>query len=166
MSFRCAPILLCIGLCLSGCSSGEIRLYSVKGKVTGGTGPLKGLTIVFNPVDSKLPSSSAVLGEDGSYNLNSGDGRSGAAAGKYKVTFVLGGDAMQAAMKDMAKNPSKTGFGPGSGGMNPGPGGGGPSPKPMGMNPSLPVPQAYSSASTSPKEVEVKEESNVIDISL
>lgn len=157
LSIRYALFLVCTAICLSGCGSGEARLYPVKGKVTGGTGSLKGLMIVFNPVDPKSVNSSAVLGEDGSYSLRCGDGRDGAVPGKYKVTFVLSGDAMQAAMKDMAKNPPKTGLGPG--------GGGAPSKMP-GMNVSLPVPEEYSAASTSPKEVEVKEEGNVIDIAL
>lgn len=164
MGIRSALFLIGTLLLAPGCGSSEVRLYPVKGKVSGGQGSLKGVVIVFQPVDPASLGSSGVLGEDGAYTLASGDGRSGATPGKYKVTFALSGDSMQAAMKEMAKNPPKAG--PSGGQMPPTPGGASAAGKMPAMNVNLPFPQAYSAASTSPKEVEVKAESNEIDISL
>jgi hypothetical protein len=162
MSFTgCKWLLLAAFIGLSGCGSDLVPVYPVKGKVTGASGSLKGVRIIFTPSDPSGVSSTGAVEEDGSYSLVALDGRNGAVAGKHKVSFVLGSDAMQEAMKSMSKSPPKQSFGPGSKGT---PGGGG-APNPS-MNINLPIPKAYSSPATSPKEVEVKAESNSIDIAV
>lgn len=82
------------------------------------------------------------MGADGAYSLEALDGRPGCQPGKYKVVIMPGKDAIQAAMKNMKPGLKA-------------------SPKVESK-----VPDAYGTAKTSPKEVEVKAESNVIDISI
>src|SRR4029077_17038893 len=74
--------------CCSGCGSNEVKLYPVSGKVTGGTGSLEGVRVLFTPVDPKGLAASGSIGADGSYSLESTDGRTGGAAGKYKISFT------------------------------------------------------------------------------
>lgn len=164
----CKWLLAIAFLALPGCGSDLVPVYSVKGKISGGQGSLKGMRIIFTPSDPNGLSSSGVIEDGDVYTLESLDGRKGAVVGKHKVSFVLTGDAMQEAMKSMAKDPPKSGIGGGRPGMMNmgGPQSAGAKGAAPGMSFKLPVPQSYSSPVTSPKEVEVKAGDNVIDISI
>jgi len=139
--------LLCLGLLSvgGGCGDGgpaKSKLYSVKGKITGPK-PLTDCTISFIAVGGDGKGSGGKIGADGSYTLTSADGREGAEPGKYKVVLQASPDA---AMKAMMS------------------GGGGPAGGPPVVE--APFPDEYRDANTSPKEVEVKAESNTIDIAI
>lgn len=167
------PLVFAI-LFMTGCGSSKPPAYVVKGKVTGGKSSLAGVMLSFSPVDADKGSfSSGAIKDDGSYELSTTDGRAGACAGKYKVVLAFGPAQMQAAMQNMSKNPQKSGSGGGSGSMPMmGPGmkrpTGGFTSGAKGGPPKfdLPFPDSYSQAQTSPKEVEVKSGTNVIDIQL
>lgn len=131
-----------------GCSggSGKPKAYPVTGKVTVNGQALKDCMIQFSPVDANGTSYSATLDSDGGYSLlDPGDQASGAAAGKYKVVLAQSQQAVQSAMMAQMK------------------GGAG---QPTNVSASAPFPPEYGSATTSPKEVEVKAETNKIDISI
>lgn len=146
-------MFLGIASIIAGCSGGPDlpEAYPVTGKVTGGSGSLQGVIIAFNPVDDTGVPASGTIAADGSYSLQTADGRAGAVPGKYKVTLAGGGG--QAAMTQMmsqARNQAA-----------PMPG------RPTGPpKAELPFPEKYRSFETSDKEVEVSAESNTIDISL
>ena len=144
LSYRIVPATVVV-LCLAavGCGGGVDLppAYSVKGTVTLAGAPLSGYLITFVATDGK-GGGSATTGSDGAYSLETLDGRPGCQVGKYKVVIRPGAEAMQAAMKNVK---------PGAKSM----------PKVESK-----VPEPYSSAGTSPKEVEVKAEPNVIDISI
>lgn len=146
-SLRVLSSAIALVLFVAGCGDGGLpKLYPVTGKVTLKGEPLASYTVSFVPTKGE-GGASATTGVDGTFSLESLDGRPGCQIGNYKVVIMPGGDAMQAMMKDLAKN------------MKPGPKGGPPK-----FNSK--VPEAYSSASTSPKSVEVKAEPNVVELSL
>lgn len=132
----------------AGCGGGgpgKPKAYPVSGKVTVNGQALKDCTIQFSPLDPNGASYSATLGADGGYALSDpGDQVSGAAAGKYKVVLALtpeaNRNAMMAQMKG-AQGPTNTAS-------------------------AAPFPPEFGSATTSPREVEVKAETNTIDISI
>ncbi len=133
----------------AGCGAGgppAAKLYSVSGKVTVAGKPIADCNIQFVAV-GKEGYFGGKIGADGTYTLVAPDGRSGAEVGKYKVVLQ---QAPEAAMKAMQ-----------AGGMGP-PGSGGPG----GGGSNLPFPAEYSSVETSQKEVEVKAESNTINIEI
>lgn len=124
----------------------KAAVHSVSGKVTAGGAPLAGYLISFMPAAAEATGNigaTATTGSDGSYALESLDGRKGCPAGKFKVVIKPGAAAMQEAMKNMA-----------------GPSPGGP-PKVE-----TKVPPEYGDSKTSPKEVEVKAQANTIDIEI
>ncbi len=160
-------------LLMAGCGSSKPPAYPVKGKVSGGTSSLAGVMLRFSPVDSdKGTFSSGVIKDDGSYELTTTDGRSGACAGKYKIVLAFGPAQMQAAMQNMSKKPQKPAGGGGGSmpmmgpGMKMPSGGFSSGAKSSGPKFDLPFPESYSKAESSPKEVDVKSGSNVIDIQL
>lgn len=142
-----AVVSALIAVCVTaiGCGGGSDLppTYSVKGKVTLSGSPLSDYIVSF--VSAKGDSgASAVLGSDGSYSLSTDDGRPGCTVGKYKIVLRPKNepDAAMAAMKNM--QPLSKGL-----------------PKEKSK-----VPGTYGAAGTSPKEVEVKAEPNVIDIAI
>jgi len=145
------PIQFCLLMLLlvsAGCGESgppKAKVYNVSGTVTGGTGSLTGCTIVFHPVDPKESSALGTIKEDGSYSLEATDGRRGCPAGQYKVTLEITPEAVkEAMMKSMS-----------SGQQGP----------PPGLSDG-PFPESYRKVETTEKMVEVKEESNKIDIQL
>jgi hypothetical protein len=146
-----AGFTMCIVVICSGCGGdGSAKLYPVKGKITVGGKPLADCGVNFttdSPVQGAQPGYSGKTNTAGEYQLTDGAGKTGAAVGKYKVSFavVVTPEAAKAAM--MMKS------GPGAPGGPP-------------AASAAPFPSEYSSAATSPKEVEVKAESNNIDISI
>lgn len=138
-----ASILIAVCAAAVGCGGGPDLppAYPTKGKVTVQGAPLSGYLVSFVSSDGKS-GASAYVGADGSYSLETLDGRPGCEAGKYKIVIRPGTEAAQAAMKNMmsgAKGPPKM---------------------------ESKVPATYSAAGTSPKEVEVKAAPNVIDIAI
>lgn len=127
-----------------GCGPDRPPVYPVSGKVTGGSGSLEGVVVTFAPLDETGIPASGTIGADGSYALQSGDGRDGAVPGEYKVTLSPGPEASQKAMMQAMQKKGRSG--------------------PPKMD--LPFPRKYRDPKTSDKTVEVKPESNVIDISL
>ena len=118
-------------------------VYPVTGKVTLQGAPLGEYGISFVSAGGDA-TASAVLGADGSYSLTTLDGRIGCTLGKYKVVIrpKVGPDAAMDAMKNM---------------------------KPLSKGQAKEkskLPDAFGAAGTSPKEVEVKAEPNVIDIAI
>lgn len=166
-AFFCFALLV-----TAGCGSSKPPAYPVQGKITGGTSSVAGVVVSFAPLDADLGVySSGIVKDDGTYSLETTDGRPGAVAGKYKVVLALGPGKMQAAMEAVGKNPRAAGGGgPRMPMMRPGmaapPGGFSSAAKSGPPKFERPFPDSYSSASTSPKEVEVKSGSNVIDIQL
>jgi hypothetical protein len=139
-----AVVVACILMVASpGCGGGgpaPAKLYSVSGKVTVANKPLADCTVQFVAV-GKEGAFSGKIAADGGYSLVSlKDGRSGAEAGKYKVVLQMSPEAQ---MKLMAQQ---------SGPPIPGQG--------------APFPAEYASVETSTKEVEVKAESNTINIEI
>jgi hypothetical protein len=148
--WRILALAISLSVAMTGCggSSGppKAKLYPVTGKVTSGGKPLTDCSIVLsttNPAPGASAGYSATLGPDGQYTLaDPASGSPGAAVGKYKVTFVL---APEAAKKAMQAGPMT---GPGYEAA------------------AAPFPKEYAAADTSPKEVEVKAEANIINIEL
>jgi len=141
--------VLSLLLATAGCGAGgpaPAKLYSVSGKVTVAGKPIADCNIQFVAV-GKEGYFGGKIGTDGSYSLVAPDGRSGAEVGKYKVVLQQSTDAQMKAMQAGAMGPPGAG-GPGGGGSN------------------LPFPAEYSSVETSQKEVEVKAESNTINIEI
>ena len=139
-------IALCFVVCCSGCgSSGPAKatLYPVSGKITVAGKPLGNCSITFSavtPIKDGEPGYSGTV-KNGEYTL--GDGKSGAAAGKYKVVLSLGADAAKEAMMK----------GAGAAGQ--------------GYTAASELfPKEFGDAATSTKEVEVKTGSNTINIEL
>ncbi len=138
-----ATLLMIIGI--TGCGEDgppKAELHPVSGKVTVGGKALTGCTITFstsNPVPGGASGYSAELDGEGNYKLADNDGSLGAAAGKYKVTFQMPAESAQEAMMKGGKDYSAKG---------------------------TPFPAKFQSAETSPKEVEVKAEANVINIEI
>ena len=143
--------LACIAIgviCCAGCGGGPSKatLYPVKGKVTVGGKPLANCNINFTAAASApnaAPQSyQGTTNDQGEYSLADGtDARPGAAVGKYKVSFAVGAKAAQEMMM--------------KGGMKPGY-----------DATAAPFPKEFSSAETSTKEVEVKAESNTINVEI
>lgn len=120
-------------------------VYPVSGTITGGNGELAGCVITFNPTDPKGVGATGVVGAGGKFTLEGIDGRAGCPAGSYKITLSVSPDATKAAMmKAMSAAPGK----------------GGP-PKVE-----SPYPEKYQKLDTSDKTVEVKAETNVVDVTL
>lgn len=145
------PVLagLFVAAVIAGCGGGAVdrpSAYPVTGKVTGGSGSLEGVTIVFNPNDASTnTSATGTIKADGSFELTTGDGRIGAEVGFYKVTLAVGADAIQEQMKKMASSGSVSG-------------------PPKG--PEMPFPEEYLTAETTTKTIEIKAEINEITIEL
>lgn len=141
-----ASVLIAICATSIGCGGGSDlpRAYPVTGKVTLQGAPLSDCGISFVPAEGGDAGASAILGSDGSYSLLTADGRPGCPLGKYKVVLrpKVDPQAAQEAMKNM--QPLSKGL-----------------PKEKSK-----LPETYGAAKTSPKEVEVKAESNVIDIAI
>lgn len=143
----CRLLLLTLLVVNFGCGPAKVPVYSVSGKVTVGGKPLPDVEVFFIATGDKTQNYKGKTGSDGSYSLsNPDDQRSGAQPGKYKVVLAQTGDAASKAMMNA---------------MAQGGGQGGP---PQAAQ--LPFPQEYTSADTSPKEVDVKAESNTIDITI
>lgn len=134
---------VCACLVLVGCSGAPPKpdAYPVTGKVTVEGKPLAGHLVSFVST-STGEGSSATTDSNGAYTLSTLDGRPGCVPGKYKVVIKPGAEATMAAMKNMKP------------GMTAPP------------TASAEVPGTYGDAATSPKEVEVKAESNTIDIAI
>lgn len=135
--------LVLFSFCVAGCGGGVDlpKAYPVTGKVTAQGAPLSGYLVSFIATDGK-GGATAYAKPDGAYSLETLDGRPGCQPGKYKVVIRPGAEAMQEAMKSVKPGLKTT-------------------PKLESK-----VPDTFNSATTSPKEVEVKAESNVIDISI
>lgn len=139
-------LLLTLSFLGLGCGGGgpvKPKLYPVTGKVTVGGKPLTDCTIGFAslPGAADVRGYSSPLNQNGEYSLtDQQDGKSGAAAGKYKVTLTLSPEAAKKAMMSGAGQP--------------------------GYSATTAFPPEYTSVETSPREVEVKAESNTINIEL
>ena len=115
-------------MALGGCGGPtKATIYPVKGKLTKGGQPLVGnVRITFLPADPKLPGSLADVGPDGTFTAKCVDGRDGAVAGQHKIIL------------EVLMRPEDYSRG------NAGP------------PPAAPFPDAYKTAATTPKQVEVK----------
>lgn len=138
-------LLLILCVLFIGCGDSgppKDEQYPVSGKVTVKGQPLTDCTISFVSTDpSKVAGFSGVLDSSGNYNLtDQSDGKAGAYVGKYKVVLAQSPEAAKKAMME-------------GGGKSYAEGG-------------LPFPNEFLSAETSPKEVEVKAESNEINIEI
>ena len=146
-------LLVLVGV--SGCKPAveEATLFPVKGRVTLNGAPLTGCTLVLITIKADVGSDDAysgVLNDKGEFELSSSEGKAGAAAGKYKVTFQMPASAdvnseasRQATMKAMMSGAGKP-----------------PETK------KAPFPNEYGSFKTSPKEVEITREANELLITL
>ena len=130
---------------LAGCQPAGPAVQPVSGTLTIGGSPAAKVQVVFHPLDAGGLMASGQVDANGVYTLRSGSqGAKGALVGKYKVVLSpLEDDSMEAAT---ARYTSGTG------------------------KPAAPAKPAFSkdylSATTSPKEVEVKTGPNTIDIAV
>lgn len=141
-TFLSASVLV-LGFSLLGCGPGGPPTVPVSGTITKGGQPLANITI--NLIDSANPDNTATGTSDasGKFELVYGTiGKKGAVAGKYKVVLTGGGSAPVTTGADG----KATGYGGG------GPGAGGSSAPKL----DLPYDSKWSSAETSPMDVEVK----------
>ncbi len=94
MNRAVATLSLAALVALVGCGEKTIPLPTpvpVSGKVFLADGsPAKDVGIHFNPVEAHAPAY-AVVGEDGSFTLKTYENKTGACAGKYRVTFQAAG---------------------------------------------------------------------------
>jgi hypothetical protein len=133
-----------------GCGPGGPATHEVTGKVTIGGEPAKDLNITFSPVSPDGEMASGSVGADGTYTLFTGaQGTPGAVAGKYKVVLTEAQADMGTA-EDAMPDYMETGTDPTAA----------PEAEAGG------IPSEYTSAETSPKEVEVKPGPNTIDIEI
>jgi hypothetical protein len=141
----CGALLCCLLATGVGCGGpSKPKQYAVSGKLMVDGKPLPNVGVYFIS-SSSGQNYSGTTGSDGSYSLSdSQDNSSGAQAGKYKVVLQLAGEQLNKGMMEAMKAPGQ----------------GGP-PKVA-----APFPSEYGAAETSPKEVEVKPESNTIDITI
>ena len=145
LSRAVASVLIALCATAIGCGGGADLppIYPVKGKITLQGSPLSNYIVSFVPDKGDI-GGSGNLGSDGSYSLSTVDGRPGCTLGKFKVVLRprMDLDSAQEAMKNM---------------------------KPLSKGQSKEkskLPDTYGAPGTSPKEVEVKAESNVIDIAI
>jgi hypothetical protein len=149
-----ALLLGAVAFVVSGCGAGGPSFHPVGGKLTVDGKVPANVQISFYPVDGKGPIASGnVDAGTGRYDLTSSGGvgkpaGKGAVAGKYKVVLNAGGGAGAGSPEAMMAQYS---------GNN------------QGKAPAAPkasFKKEYGSASTSPKEVEVKSGTNSIDLDL
>ena len=149
-----ALLLGAVALVVAGCGAGGPSFSPVGGKLTVDGKVPANVQVSFYPVDGKGPIASGnVDAGTGRYDLTSSGGvgkpaGKGAVAGKYKVVLNAGGGAGAASPEAMMAQYS---------GNN------------QGKAPAAPkaaFKKEYGSASTSPKEVEVKSGTNAIDLDL
>lgn len=150
-SFRSVSSLVCAALgtlTLVGCGPSGPETCPVSGKVTVDGQAVKNCTITFQPVDSANQVASGQIGDDGTYTLFTGvTGTPGAMTGTYKVVLT----PQMAAVRE-GEDPAYMSSG------------GDPTKAPAGQ--SDVVPQEYTNATTTPKEVEVTSGSNTINIEI
>jgi hypothetical protein len=134
-----------------GCKDGGPKVYPVTGTVTMDSKPLTNVIVQFSPIDNDGgKTASGQVDAQGKYTLYSGnEGRAGAQPGKYKVYLT-------AKVPDMGppSNDASKGYGPMKGG-----GSGSVMPQAE-----ITFPQAWSQPTTTPLEVEVKQQDNTINI--
>lgn len=147
MKNRGAGCCLIAVLLVAGCGpSGPVKpkLYPVSGKVTVGGKPLTDCTVQFTSTGADGGGYTGKLDANGEYKLSDPtDNASGAAAGKYKVSFQVDPAAAMKAMSSMA--PGGTGGPP---------------------TVTAPFPPEYAKTETSPKEVEVTPTTSTINIEI
>jgi hypothetical protein len=130
-------------LFLAGCGDSGPKTYPVTGKISIGGNPPSGVSVTFHPVTEGNEAASGQVNDQGNYTLYTGiDGKQGAMPGRYKVVLTQVAGASAATYEQ--------GGGAARGGI---PG-----------TPPRTFPDDWGSAQTSPKEVEVKTETNQIDI--
>jgi hypothetical protein len=142
----CGALVFCLLAAGAGCGGGpsKPKQYPVSGKVMVDGKPLANVGIYFI-ASTGAQNFSGTTGSDGSYSLSDPQDKSGGAQpGKYKIVLQLVGE-------DLSKGMMQAMQAPGQGGP----------PKVT-----TPFPTEYTAATTSPKEVEVKAESNTIDITI
>ena len=128
-----------------GCGPGGPSVYPVAGTVTIEGQPAQAVQVVLTPVAGNQQVAAGVTDASGRYQLTWGStARSGAEAGRYKV--MLNQLSTETEEELMARYS----------------GGGRKAPE----TPKASIPKEYSSADTSPKEVEVTAGTNTIDIEL
>jgi len=149
-----ALLLGSVALVVAGCGAGGPSFNPVGGKLTVDGKVPANVQVSFYPVDGKGPIASGnVDAGTGRYDLTSSGGvgkpaGKGAVVGKYKVVLNAVGGASAASTEEMTAQ---------YGGNN------------QGKAPAAPkasFKKEYGSASTSPKEVEVKSGANAIDLDL
>ena len=144
-----------VAILVAGCGAGGPSFQPVSGKLTIDGQIPPNVQVSFYPVDGKGPIASGnVDAGTGRYELTSSGGvgkpaGKGAVAGKYKVVLNAGASAAASTEAMMAQYSG----GDGSKGKAP-------------AMPKASFKKEFGSASTSPKEVEVKSGANVIDLAL
>jgi len=84
-----------VGFSSLGCSNGvqQQKTYPVSGQILYEGRPVKGLTVVFRPLDSTLfkwqEQPQAISDEDGKFSIRTYDADDGAPAGEYQVGIAM-----------------------------------------------------------------------------
>ena len=142
--FSVACVVL-VAAALVGCGPSGPDTVEVTGKVTIDGQPPTDCRIEFHPVDSANQVASGQIAEDGSYTLSTGvTGTPGAMVGTYKVVLIQNTGAD---MSYMETGDDPTLAAPSTGGDGA-------------------VPEEYTNAATTPKEVEVTPGANTINIEI
>jgi hypothetical protein len=131
-------------LLAAGCGGGSgdaPSVYPVTGKVTQGGKPLENVQVNFVPSDDTGLPSSGTTNADGVYTLSRHTGDAGAKPGNYRIVLSdTAAAASQSNYSDTKGGPPKTA--------------------------ESRIPEKWQTAESSPQSVEVKAESNTIDIDL
>ncbi|MCA8995046.1 MAG: hypothetical protein KDA88_23920 [Planctomycetaceae bacterium] len=83
-SLAASSLLLLLAVGCGPDTSGRVKVYPIKGKITMNGGPLTGAIVTFSPLDGQ-PVATGRTNDQGEYQLTTYDPLDGAAAGNYKV---------------------------------------------------------------------------------
>lgn len=148
-----AALLGAVALIAAGCGSGGPAVHPASGKLTIGGQVPAGVQVSLFPVSGNGPIASGMVdAATGQFSLTTAGSvgkpaGKGAVAGKYKVVLSAAGGG-QPSQEEIMKQYASTG-----GGKAP-------------AAPKASFPKEFGSASTSPKEVEIKPGPNTLDIAL
>lgn len=148
-----AALLGAIALVAAGCGSGGPAVHPASGKLTIGGQVPAGVQLSLFPVSGNGPIASGMVdAATGQFSLTTAGSvgkpaGKGAVAGKYKVVLSAAGGG-QPSQEEIMKQYANTGSGKAP------------------AAPKASFPKEFGSASTSPKEVEIKPGPNTLDIAL
>ena len=131
-------LLIALGTATTGCGRAGVTVYPVTGRVTYKGMAIQRGTVLFSPLDAKLPPARGVIEADGSYRLTTFRDGDGAVAGEHRVIVN--------ALEEVAP------------GLETG--------QPGYRTPTSLVPDKYSNLNTTPLQRTIAAQKNVVDLEL